>query len=119
MNSPGRFRSYAAEPDSPNTSKPSPLGRPCATLEIEKVPTEPLANLAVKVAMSSLSTASVSSPTSPPAWPTVMPTGTGRSVVNVWKTAPLTLVIGPQMYSPRSIMWLPMSASAPLPGPPR
>ena len=40
-------------------------------------------------------------------------------MVKVWKTAPLTLVIGPQTYSPRSIMWLPMSASAPLPGPPR
>ena len=86
---------------------------------MENVPTAPLAKVAVKVAMSSLSTASFSSPTSPPPCPTVTPAGTGRSVVNVWKTAPLTLAIGPQTYSPRSIMWLPMSASAPLPGPPR
>ena len=85
---------------------------------MEKVPTAPLANRAVNVAMSSLSTGSFSSPTAAAAWPTVAPSGTGRSLVKVWKTAPLTLAIGPQRYSPRSIRWLPMSASAPVPGPP-
>ena len=72
----------------------------------------------MKVAMSSFSTGSVRVADRPAAaCPTVAPSGTGRSVVKVWKTAPLTLAIGPQRYSPRSIMWLPMSASAPVPGP--
>ena len=61
----------------PKISKPRPFGSPCATREIENVPTEPLANVAVKVAMSSLSTASFSSLTSPPRWPTVTPTANG------------------------------------------
>ena len=66
MNSPGRFRSNAAEPRSAKTSKPSPFGRPCATREIENVPTAPFAKVAVNVAMSSLSTGSFSSLTAPP-----------------------------------------------------
>ncbi len=106
-------------PLAPKISNPRPLGSPCEMREIEKVPTAPLVKVAVKVAMSSLSTVSRSWLTAPPAaWPTVAPSGTGRVVVNVAKVPPLTWVIGPHRYSPRSIMWLPMSASAPVPGPP-
>ena len=72
------------------------------------------------MATSSFSTGSRVSPTAtPPAWPTAMPSGVGRSLTAVVKTAPPTLRSAPQKYSPRSTRWLPMSASAPVPGPPR
>ena len=85
----------------------------------EYVPTAPLSNLAVKVATSSFSTAANSLLTAPLVWPYVTPTGTGRWAIKVVNAAPLTSVIGPQMNSDKSSRWLPTSAIAPVPGPPR
>jgi hypothetical protein len=82
------------------------------------LPTAPRSKVAVKVAMSSFSTGSVSSPTSTIACPTAAASGTGRSVTAVWKMAPPTVWTGPQRNSARSTMCVPMSASAPEPGSP-
>jgi hypothetical protein len=103
-------------PPSHNTSKPKPFGRPNATLETEKVPTVPFLNVAVKVTTSSFSTGSRVSLTATVAeWPTAVPSGIGRSGINVDRTLPRMLSTGPQRNSPRSIRWLPMSESAPEP----
>jgi len=80
----------------------------------------PLAKVAVNVAMSSFSTGSLTSLSgTPPACPTAVPRGTGRSGTMVRKTVPLTLSTGPHRNSPTSTRCVPMSASAPDPGPPR
>jgi hypothetical protein len=55
----------------------------------------------------------------PAAWPTATPSGTGRSFTAVRNVVPATDATGPQQNSPRSTRWLPMSASAPEPAPPR
>ena len=84
------------------------------------MPVAPPANVAVKVAMSSFSTASrVSLTGTPPAWPTAVPSGSGRSGTTVVSTVPRTLSTGPHRNSPTSTGCVPMSASAPDPGPPR
>ena len=120
VNSAARSRSNSAAPRSQKISKASLFGCPYAIRDTEKVPTAPPAKVAVKVATSSFSTGSrVSLTATPPAWPTARPSGTGRSLTTVAKTVPATLRIGPQKNSPRSTRWLPMSASAPVPGPPR
>ena len=83
------------------------------------MPVAPPANVAVKVAMSSLSTASrISLTGTPPACPTAAPSGSGRSGTTVASTVPRTLSTGPHRNSPTSTRCVPMSASAPDPGPP-
>jgi hypothetical protein len=82
------------------------------------VPAAPEAKLAVKVATSSFSTGSVLSLSSAAAWPTAVPRGRARSPMTVGRVAPRTERMGPQTNSARSIRWLPMSDSAPDPGPP-
>ena len=74
--------------------------------------------MAVNVATSSFSTGSRLSDSAAFAWPTTLPSGSARSGITVANTAPRTAVTGPQTNSAVSIMWLPTSASAPLPGPP-
>src|SRR5690348_15747678 len=117
-NSPDRARSNVAAPDWANSSNPRLLGSPYATREADSVPVAPEANVAVKVARSSFSTGSRTSLTAAPAWPTTAPSGSGRSATTVDSTAPRIDSIGPHRNSPTSIRWLPMSDSAPEPGPP-
>ena len=79
----------------------------------------PLAKVAVNTAESSLVTASFSSDSSAWSWPITLPRGRLRSLMEIVKSAPATETMGPAMYSARSMMWAPRSASAPLPRSPR
>src|SRR5664279_751449 len=84
-----RARSNDAAPSWPNTSNASPLGWPSATRDTEKVPAAPLANLTVKVAMSSLVTAARSRPVQSATVRTADEDGIGQAVdhINFWCAA--------------------------------
>lgn len=84
----------------------------------EKVPTRPDAKVAVKDAVSSFSTSPTSSETGAALCPTTAPSGSGRLVICVERTAPETDTMGPATYSAASMTCEPMSPSAPEPAPP-
>jgi hypothetical protein len=93
-------RGPAAEPQ---TSKASPLGRPKAVRDTEKVPTRPDSKRAVKDAVSSFSTSPNSSETGAALCPTTAPSGSGRLGICVDSEAPETEAMGPATYSAASI----------------
>ena len=100
------------------SSNPSEFAWPNDARDAVSVAVAPEANRAVNETTSSFSTGSRTSLSSARAWPTTAPSGTARSVTTVESTAPRTDSTGPHRNSARSTAWLPMSASAPEPGPP-
>ena len=118
-NSPARLTSNATAPRSQNTSNFSVFGWPNAMRDTLRSPVAPPAKRTEKLAQSSFSTGSRSSLTSTWACPTTCPSGFGRSPITVVSAAPVTDSTGPSRNSAVSARWLPRSASAPEPGPPR
>ena len=114
----GRCRFHDAEPFEAKSSKPRPSGRLWATRDAEKVPTAPLSNRRERGHVLVLHRCEL-----------VADGGLGVSVGNADGHGPLRDQRGergaahlgdrPADEFRRSIRWLPTSASAPVPGPPR